>query len=375
MCGRTLKGTPGRRAPGKRDAPVVACDVLCRMTQRRENLLRGGLAVLLVLAVVALVVIDRRGGGSEQASEAPSAPGTESSLPEDSTTVAPLPEAREQGRGDRGDKDRGPGGKKPGQGTRKRDPREIVIPSPPKGLEKLVCQTLAEPVELTVLSLNMHFGRAGLGRIADQVARTGADIVLLQEVDRHVRGTGRVDQATYLARRLRMYGVFGANRPRGGGQYGTAVLSRHEILDWTNTPLPKNRRSEQRGLLRVTLEVSGQRFNVYNTHLQFGPNPIQRVQARAVNRILGADPLPKILGGDLNAWPGSRSMRALLGPVRDPWPAVGSGPGGTGPRGGRIDYVLASDHFRAAGSAVLRTTVSDHNGVLTRLVLPPHDCD
>lgn len=339
------------------------------MDQQRESILRAALASLVVLAVLVLVVVDRQAGDTEQAAEAPptTPPATtEPSMPLPSSTVAPLPgqgtpkadRSRDGRRGKGRDEGKGPG----------------AVPTPPDGLDTLVCQTLAKPVRLSVLSFNMHRGHGGLDRVASEIARTGADIVLLQEVDRNVGLTGRVDQTSYLATKLRMYGVFGANIRRGGGQYGTAVLSRHEILDWSNTPLPNDRRSEQRGLLRVSLEVAGQRFSVYNTHLQFGPNPIQRVQGAAVSRILAADPLPRILGGDLNAWPGSRTMGALLGPVRDPWPAVGRGAGGTGPRGGRIDYVLASRDFDAVSSMVVPSPASDHNAVLTQLVLPPHDC-
>lgn len=335
------------------------------MDQQRESILRAALASMVVLAVLVLVVVDRQGGDAEQAAQAPptTPPATtEPSMPLPSTTVAPLPGKRTPKADGRRDGRRGKG-KGPG-----------VVPTPPDGLDTLVCQTLAKPVRLSVLSYNMHRGHGGLDRVASEIARTGADIVLLQEVDRNVGLTGRVDQTSYLATKLRMYGVFGANIPRGGGQYGTAVLSRYEILDWSNTPLPNDRGSEQRGLLRVSLEVAGQRFSVYNTHLQFGPNPIQRVQGAAVSRILGADPLPRILGGDLNAWPGSRTMQALLGPVRDPWPSVGRGAGGTGPRGGRIDYVLASQDFDAVSSMVVPSPASDHNAVLTQLVLPPHDC-
>jgi endonuclease/exonuclease/phosphatase family metal-dependent hydrolase len=334
------------------------------MDQQRESILRAGLAALVVLAVLGLVVIDRQGDDPEQAATAPPTtppPTSEPTMPLPSTTVAPLPGKRSGAQG------QGTKGRRGARGA-------TAVPTPPAGLDTLVCQTLAKPVRLRVLSYNMHRGHGGLARVASEIARTGADIVLLQEVDRNVGLTGRVDQTAYLATRLRMYGVFGANIPRGGGQYGTAVLTRHEVQEWSNTPLPNNRGSEQRGLLRVTLEVAGQRFNVYNTHLQFGPNPIQRVQGAAVSRILGSDPLPRILGGDLNAWPGSRTMRALLGPVRDPWPVVGHGAGGTGPRGGRIDYVLASRDFEAVSAMVVPSRASDHNAVLTELVLPPHTC-
>ena len=76
----------------------------------------------------------------------------------------------------------------------------------------------------------------------------------LQEVDRHVHVRSNVvDQASWLARRLRMDVAFGANpdedpltpgAPRR--QYGTAVLSRPHIPTSTNTLLPPPEGGEQR---------------------------------------------------------------------------------------------------------------------------------
>lgn len=320
-------------------------------------MIRAGLAALVVLVVLVLVVLDRR-GGAEPAPTAgtPTAPAvtttTPGALPEG--TVVPLPS--------------------PTPATGRRPQGDDPVPAPPEGLDELVCEAVARPVPLTVLTFNMHRGHGGLDRVAAEIARSGADIVLLQEVDRFVGLTGRVDQAARLARTLRMYGVFGANIPRGGGQYGTAILSRYEILDWRNTPLPNAGGAEQRGLLRATIEVGGRQVSVYNTHLQFGPSPLQLVQARAVARILAADERPLILGGDLNVWPASRPMGALYGVVRDPWPSVGRGPGGTGPRGGRIDYVLVDEEFGARSSVALPSAASDHNAVRTELTLAPGDC-
>lgn len=330
--------------------------MLGRVDDQRENLIRAALTALVVLVVLVMVVLDRR-GADEPATTAATPPAptvqTTPALPEG--TAVPLPAPTTEPKKRRGTK---------GQ----------PIPAPPDGLDALVCRTLARPVPLTVLSFNMHRGHGGLERVAAEIARTGADIVLLQEVDRFVQLTGRVDQAARLAERLRMYGVFGANIPRGGGQYGTAILSRYEILEWRNTPLPNSGRAEQRGLLHATIEVGGRPVSIYNTHLQFGPSPLQLVQARAVARILAADERPKILGGDLNVWPASRPMGALYGVVRDPWTSVGRGPGGTGPRGGRIDYVLVDDQFTPTDSVVLQSATSDHNAVRTELTLAPGEC-
>ena len=94
------------------------------------------------------------------------------------------------------------------------------------------------PPQLTVASFNIHHGagtddRLDLERVAAEIKRTGAAVVGLQEVDRFwSERSAFVDQAQWLADRLGMHVVYGANldldppaldRPRR--QYGTAILS------------------------------------------------------------------------------------------------------------------------------------------------------
>ena len=102
------------------------------------------------------------------------------------------------------------------------------------------------------MTFNIHHGvgtdrRLDLSRTANVIRAAVADVVGLQEVDRHFGARSDfVDQATWLAEDLGMDVVFGANldldplvagQPRR--QYGTAILSAHPILDWENTHLPR----------------------------------------------------------------------------------------------------------------------------------------
>ena len=123
---------------------------------------------------------------------------------------------------------------------------------------------------LTLLSYNIHSGvgldgALDLGRIADVIAASGADLVALQEVDRHRREQSRFeDQPGLLAERLGFHLAYAANlddEPARPGapraQYGTALLSRLPLEDPANTLLPCFRGSEQRGLLEATVAVDG----------------------------------------------------------------------------------------------------------------------
>src|SRR5690349_11106955 len=97
-------------------------------------------------------------------------------------------------------------------------------------------------------------GVIDLERIATVIEHCMPDIVGLQEVDHHWSRSDRVDQTTWLANRLGMSGVFGANLfPPGGGAYGTAILSRWPVVEWANHPLPSRSGSESRGRLIATL--------------------------------------------------------------------------------------------------------------------------
>ena len=61
------------------------------------------------------------------------------------------------------------------------------------------------------------------------VRETGADLRLLQEVDRGTERSGRVDQAAELARLTGMQGVFGKTLDFQGGGYGLALLARWPV--------------------------------------------------------------------------------------------------------------------------------------------------
>ena len=90
-------------------------------------------------------------------------------------------------------------------------------------------------VSLRVMSYNIHVGvgmdkKQDLKRIADVIKLYNCDLVGLQEVDRGVERTGRVDEIRELARLTGMDYAFAHNLDYQGGQYGVAVLSRFPML-------------------------------------------------------------------------------------------------------------------------------------------------
>ena len=86
-----------------------------------------------------------------------------------------------------------------------------------------VATTAGSPREnATVLVYNIHAGKDAKGvdnlaGVADLVRSTGADIVLLQEVDNGTRRSGNVNQPAMLARSTGFHVAFGSALDFDGG--------------------------------------------------------------------------------------------------------------------------------------------------------------
>ncbi|MDQ6525616.1 endonuclease/exonuclease/phosphatase family protein [Nocardioides sp. LHD-245] len=247
---------------------------------------------------------------------------------------------------------------------------EVLVP--PLAMEaerqsaQLVCQALIGTTELTALAYNIKSARAGsLERLLGVMQRSGAEVLLLQEVDNRRRSTGSVDQAAWFAERLGGWNsAFGRNVTFGDGLYGTAVVSKYPIVSSVNTPLPNIGRAQPRGLLHVVIDVEGVEVSLYSTHLDNTSANIRTQQASRISSMLAADPRPKLLGGDMNTWPGSGPERILTSRLSDSFVVAGSGSGPTHPASRprtRIDYLLyGGPDLTATSSSVMPEGGSDH---------------
>jgi endonuclease/exonuclease/phosphatase family metal-dependent hydrolase len=241
---------------------------------------------------------------------------------------------------------------------------------------------------LTVMTFNIRHGEGtggelDLERIAEVIEGQDPDAVGLQEVDRHwSERSDFVDQTSWLARRLGMYAVFGANldldpltpgAPRR--QYGNAILSRHPIIGWDNIPLPRFDLHEQQGLLLARIKVRGAPLLFYNTHLDPNDAAERLAQAKAIRDLIGTPEEPFVLVGDFNATPGSPPIRHLTETMTDAWAKAGVGEGDTfnsvTPYA-RIDYVFTPPEAFIRTAAVVTTDpgASDHLPLTADLLLP-----
>ncbi len=254
--------------------------------------------------------------------------------------------------------------------------------------QQQTCVAGARKAALTVVTFNIHSARehdgsVNLARIAAELEAWDADVILLQEVDRYRLWTGQIDMPVVLADQLDMAWTFGANVQRSArNSYGTAILSRYPVESFHNTLLPAPPGTQQRGLLRATIDVDGIRISVYGTHLEHTSADARLQQMRVIAPILRADPLPKIFGGDLNARPGSPVLDAVTNVARDTWATVGVGSGLTHPVDNprtRIDFLLYAGGSTAdlvpLNTDVLDSAVSDHRAVWASYQLTTADGD
>ncbi|HEU4559767.1 MAG TPA: endonuclease/exonuclease/phosphatase family protein [Longimicrobium sp.] len=243
--------------------------------------------------------------------------------------------------------------------------------------------------EVTVLVYNIHAGkdaggRDNLARVAELVRGSGADLVLLQEVDRNTRRSGPADQPATLARLTGYSVAFGRTIGFQGGDYGIALLSRWPIqrdtlipLAVTAPPSATTAGREQRGVLVTLVAAPGGSLTVLNTHLDASGDDVWRVQEiEGVLRVAGtagASALPLLLGGDLNARPESPVHGKLReAGFRDAWLGCGTGDAMTFPASApdrRIDYLYLTGPARCLEARVLADQASDHRPLLVRLRL------
>jgi endonuclease/exonuclease/phosphatase family metal-dependent hydrolase len=240
---------------------------------------------------------------------------------------------------------------------------------------------------LRVVTYNIFAGndlerRSNLTRVAALIDSLGADVVLLQEVDRRTARSGDVDQASVLADLAGMRFVFGRAMDYDGGEYGIAVLTRWPVVASRVVPLEAvlpdelaARGAEPRALLHVVVRAPGGDVHVLNTHVDHRAHAFARHPQLFTLLAYVADSVPRgvpvVFGGDLNAPPDAAEVRALGLAFDDAWTACGTGDGHTFRSDRptrRIDYVLLA-RASCTSAEVIDTTLSDHRPVVVDVVI------
>jgi endonuclease/exonuclease/phosphatase family metal-dependent hydrolase len=231
--------------------------------------------------------------------------------------------------------------------------------------------------ELRVMTFNIQSGLGGLEEVAEVILAAAPDVVALQEVDVGSRRARGLHQPAALAERTGLkYHAHFRTTDLHGGAYGVALLSRFPLEAVAQHPLPVPPGTEPRTLAHAVMRVDGREVSIYVTHLTRRPfnGRVRMLQSVALLKRIAGDSRPKLLLGDLNDTPDSRTLRLLKREMMDVFALRGEGPADTYPLPSflpdqRIDYVLACDHFLPRRSRVLRVKASDHYPVVADLTL------
>jgi endonuclease/exonuclease/phosphatase family metal-dependent hydrolase len=240
-----------------------------------------------------------------------------------------------------------------------------------------------KPHQLRVLCYNIHYGQGTDGvydikRLAEVINKTQPDLVALQEMDVHVKRSGRVHQLQELAKYTKMHARFGPTQHYEGGLFGNAVLSRFPILNVVIQPLPYTESTPEKTTYpRATVAVTfqgphGKPLRIVSTHFQHNVPEDRVAEAKAVNALFTFkdETIPTILAGDMNAQPEEAPVQILLEKWtnaidKETTPTVPS----TDPKS-RIDYIFyrPAEAFKVIETKVIPESIaSDHRPVLAVL--------
>ncbi len=245
---------------------------------------------------------------------------------------------------------------------------------------RISAEPLASSHSLRVMTYNIHVGvgmdqKLDLPRVAGVINAQHPDLVGLQEVDRGVTRTQRIDEIAELAKLTRMDYAFAFNLLYQGGQYGVAVLSRFPIRAADHRLYQNTREAERRGFIRAEVIVRGRLLNFVTTHLDYQYDDGRLFETQQLLSALKDVKGPLIVVGDFNEIPAGRAYQLMRYQFGDAWiESSGNDQGFSYPTdkpAKRIDYIFirSTDRVRAKRAWIVNTEASDHIPVVADLEL------
>ena len=221
---------------------------------------------------------------------------------------------------------------------------------------------------LILATFNIRHGRGlddevDLHRTARAILETNADLIALQEVDRHHSRSGGVDQAAELERLTGLHISFHATVRRQESEYGIAVASRQPI-DTSFHPLPRLHDEEPRGFITGVLAAGGITFVA--THLSTVAAARRMQIDRLVRRTREHQP-PVVVMGDLNQ--GRIGLRPLIRAGFDAGRRIEHTLTRRSLRW-QIDFVMVGPPARLAATHTVTTDASDHVPLVAEVAVP-----
>jgi endonuclease/exonuclease/phosphatase family metal-dependent hydrolase len=227
------------------------------------------------------------------------------------------------------------------------------------------------------MTYNIHVGvgmdkKLDLPRIAGVINQQHAELVGLQEVDRGVQRTQRIDEIAELAKLTKMDYAFAFNLPYQGGQYGIAILSKLPIMATDHRLYKNTREAERRGFIRAEVRIGGRLVNFVTTHLDYQYEDGRVFEAEQLLAALKDVKGPLILVGDFNDIPTGGAYQLMRNQFADAWGDSRAGDSGysypADKPAKRIDYILfGRDSIRTKRAWIVETLASDHVPVVADL--------
>jgi endonuclease/exonuclease/phosphatase family metal-dependent hydrolase len=231
---------------------------------------------------------------------------------------------------------------------------------------------------LRVMTYNIHVGigmdkKLDLERIAGVINAQHPHLVGLQEVDRGVQRTQRIDEIAEIARMTGMNYDFAFNLRYQGGQYGVAILSRFPITSFDHRLYQNTREAERRGFIRGEVRVGGRLVNFVTTHLDYQYEDGRLFETQQLLAALKDVKGPLIVVGDFNDIPSGRAYQLMRYQFDDAWTeSRNTDEGFSYPAdkpSKRIDYIFlrSTDRLRTKRAWIVETLASDHVPVVADL--------
>jgi endonuclease/exonuclease/phosphatase family metal-dependent hydrolase len=254
-------------------------------------------------------------------------------------------------------------------------PGAVMFSSP---AARICAAPLPSSKTLRVMTYNIHVGvgmdkKLDLPRIASVIKAQHPDLVGLQEVDRGVTRTQRIDEIAELSKLTRMDYAFAFNLHYQGGQYGVAILSRFPIMATDHRLYQNTREAERRGFIRAEVSVDGRVLNFVTTHLDYQYDDGRLFEAQQLLKALKDVQGQLVIVGDFNDIPAGRAYQLMRYQFGDAWIESRSTDEGfsypTDKPAKRIDYIFfrSTDRVRTKRAWIVDTQASDHVPVVADL--------
>lgn len=231
---------------------------------------------------------------------------------------------------------------------------------------------------LRVMSYNIHHGlnrddRDSLAAMANLIVVSGAEVVVLQEVDSVCTSTGNVDQMLKL-KQLTGFGYYAFARHFGGyfgGSYGVGILSKYPLSNVVNNRLPYvsgGTTSTRAMISAIVSHPSGRKVLVASGHLS--SDDLNAQATEAINIFRGYGNMPIFFGGDMNSLMGSAPINTIETMFENTDP-TGQYTFPVGVPTKKIDYIFVSKAHRdqIPYYHVFPYKYSDHFAIITDVQL------